>query len=496
MSSVKLYTGLSQRLVLTPQLKQRIDMLAMTKVELLETISQELQENPVLEEVTEIIPDVELELTRTEDDRFAAEVHELSDEPVESHSAEERAAEDPFDQIDFGSFFQDYLDPAPRTSEREPYEEEGSLLEKLTPARESLYDHLMWQLRLVGLSDEELAVAEAIVGNINEDGYLDATLEEIAAMGPCPIEAVEKSLEIVQQLDPPGIGARNLQECLLLQLNEHEWQDQLAFRLVTEHLEDLQRNRLPDLAKTLNLPLEDILAEIELIRQLDPWPGRTYTAAEPQYIVPEASIVKIGDEYRLIFNDEGVPRLRISPTYRRMLEGNTVPKEARDFVREKFRGAVELLKNIEHRKRAIYRVCEAIVRRQREFLDHGIEHLKPMLLKDIAEELSLSLSTVSRVVNNKYVETPQGITELRRFFTEGMMREDGQAISTRVIKLRIRKLIEQESGQKPLTDDDIVNVLEREGIRLSRRTVTKYRKQMNLPSSRARHTASFGGEHV
>jgi RNA polymerase sigma-54 factor len=461
----------------------------MTSVELLETISQELQENPVLEEITDRAPDPERALSSTEEDRFAPEPHPTTEEPMEVHSPEIPTTDDPFDAIDFGSFFQDYLDPAPRTIEREPQDEEGSLLEKLTPTRVSLYDHLVWQLWSVGLSDDDLAIAEAIIGNINEDGYLDATLAEIAAMGPWPMDAVEKALTVVQQLDPPGIGARNLQECLLIQLRDCGWECRLAYQLVSEHVEELQKNRLPELARTLDLSLEAVNAEVEMIRQLDPRPGRNYAANDTHYIVPEASIVKIGEEFRLVFNDDGMPHLRISPTYRRMLEGNTVSKEARDFVREKFRGAIELLKNIEHRKRAIYRVCEAIVRRQRAFLDHGIEHLKPMLLKDIAEELSLSLSTISRVVNNKYVETPQGIIELRRFFTEGMTREDGEAISTHVVKLRIKRMIEQEINDRPLTDDDIVARLEREGIRLSRRTVTKYRKQMNLPSSRSRHTS-------
>ncbi|MBI3951377.1 MAG: RNA polymerase factor sigma-54 [Acidobacteria bacterium] len=486
MPSVKLHTTLSQRLILTPQLKQRIDMLAMTRIELLDAINQELQENPVLEEVIEPISDAKQSLANTEQEEFTIQPREPDQEAAEPVAAETATSGDPFDQIDFGSFFQDYLDPAPRTTQSEVYEDEPSLLEKLTPERTNLYGHLLWQLTMVGLSEEEFEIAEAIVGNLNEDGYLDATIEEIAALGPWPPEAVEKALTVVQSLDPPGVGARNLSECLLLQLKERGWGESLAAKLVTEHLEDLQPRRLPELAKKLGLPVEALAAEIEKIHQLDPRPGRNYSSTEPQYIVPEVSIVKIGDEYRLIFNDDEVPRLRISPTYRRMLEGTDVSKEVRDFVRERFRGALELLKNIEHRKRAIYRVCEAVVRRQRDFLDFGPEYLKPMLLKDIAEELQLSLSTISRVVNNKYVETPQGVMELRRFFTEGLTRDDGLEISTRVIKLRIKELIEREDPRNPLTDDDIVNILGRNGIRLSRRTVTKYRKLMGIASSRDR----------
>lgn len=489
MPSVKLHTTLSQRLILTPQLKQRIDMLAMTKVELLDVINHELQENPVLEEITEPVTDGQQMLANTDQEEFSLHPRDTELEKSEPVTPEPTANGDPFDQIDYGSFFQDYLDPGPRTTQGEVPEDEPSLIEKLTPEKTSLYDHLTWQLRLIGLSDEMLSIAEAIVGNLNEDGYLEATIEEIAAMGPWPVAQVEAALSVVQHLDPPGVGARDLRECLLLQLTEHGWGNDLAATLVAEHLEELHPRRLPDLAKKLGLPLDVVEAEMDKIHRLDPRPGRNYTATPTQYIMPEVSIVKIGDEYRLIFNDDEVPRLRISPTYRRMLEGNEVSKEVRDFVRERFRGALELLKNIEHRRRAIYRVCEAIVRRQRDFLDFGPEYLKPMLLKDIAEELNLSLSTISRVVNNKYVETPQGVMELRRFFTEGLTRDDGREISTRVIKLRIKELIEREDARNPLTDDDIVNILGRNGIRLSRRTVTKYRKLMGIESSRDRRAS-------
>ncbi|GBC80973.1 RNA polymerase sigma-54 factor [bacterium HR10] len=482
MPSVKIAPGLTQRLTLTPQLKQRIDLLAMTKLELLTLIRQELRENPVLEEAVEVVPSAEAALRNTE--REAREEAHGSSEPVEL----EPKPRDPFEEVDFEDFFQNYLDPAPRTTWAEPSpEEEVSLLEKLTPSRPSLYEALLEQLRVMAPSDDEVRqAAEAIIGCLNSDGYLEATLEEIKALGGWSDEVVERALALVQSLDPPGIGARDLRECLLLQLRARGWEDRLAARLVRDHLWDLHPHRLPELAERLGLPLQTVREELEVIRQLDPRPGRNLGAAPPMYIVPEASIVKVDDRYVILFNDEGLPHLRINPYYRRLLKSGQLPKEARDFVRERFRSAVELLRNIEHRRRAIYRVCEAIVRRQRDFLDYGPEYLKPMLLKDIAAELGLSLSTVSRIVSNKYIDTPQGLIELRRFFTEGVRKENGEQISTRVLKLRLQKLIEQEDPRAPLTDDDLVRLLEREGVRLSRRTVTKYRKQLGIPSSRDR----------
>ncbi len=482
----KLYTSLSQRLVLTPQLKQRIDMLAMTKMELVEAINRELQENPVLDETVEAAPPSDQSLMRTEDDVPAAPT---TIEAPASEPTTPEATADPFAEIDYGSFFQDYLDPGYRTSQSyEDREDEPSLLEKLTPNRTALADYLMeqWQF-LTPMAQDLRDIAEAIIGNLNEDGYLEATLEEIMSMGGWPIPSVEATLSVIQGMDPAGVGARDLRECLLIQLRRENQENRLAYRLVSEHLGDLhQRHRLPELAKSLGVTLETLLSEMEVIRSLEPCPGRNYAAVRPQYIAPEVAIVKVGAQYKIVFNDDGLPHLRLNSSYRRLLESNGLSKEARDFIKEKLRSAIELLKNVEHRKRAIYRVCEAMVRRQSEFLEMGMEHLRPMLLKDIAEELSLSLSTISRVVNHKYVETPQGIMELRRFFTEGTTRNDGEEISTRVIKLQIKRLIESEDPHAPLTDDDIVQVLDREGIKLSRRTITKYRKQMVIPSSRDR----------
>jgi RNA polymerase sigma-54 factor len=290
------------------------------------------------------------------------------------------------------------------------------------------------------------------------------------------------------QLDPTGCGARDVRECLLAQLEASGEGERLAAQLIREHsLADLQPHRLPALAKQLGLPLETLVAELERIRQLDPFPGRRYSSDETVLVTPEIFIEKRDDgEYEISFADDGGPRLRINQAYQRMLDRPETSKETKDFIREKTRSAIELLRNIEHRRQTIYKVVECIVRRQREFLDKGIEYLKPMMLKDVAEETGMHLSTVSRVVNRKYAHTPQGVIELRRFFTEGMTNEDGEEVSTRIIKLKIKKLIEEEDPHHPITDDQIVKILAKEGIKLSRRTVAKYRDQMNIPGSRER----------
>ncbi len=492
MPLIKVTQGLTQRLTLTPQLKQRIDLLTMTKLDLRTLLQQELRENPVLEEVVEEVPSAEAVLRNTERDALPETLRPSASEPPEI----EVGAKNSLEEVDLEDFFQNYLDPAPRTTWAEPPpEEDASLLEKLTPSRPSLYESLLEQLRLMPVQSEQIrACAEAIIGCLNSDGYLEATLPEIQALGGWSEETVERALELVQSLDPPGIGARDLRECLLLQLRARGWEDRLAARLVREHLADLHPARLPELAERLKIPLETLREELEVIRQLDPRPGRNLGSSPPVYILPEARIVKVDDRYVILFDEEGLPQLRINPYYRRLLRSERLPRETRDFLRDRMRSALELLRNLEHRRRAIHRVCEAIVRRQRDFLEYGPEHLKPMLLKDIAAELGLSLSTVSRIVSNKYIDTPQGLIELRRFFTEGVRKENGEQISTRVLKLRIQKLIEQEDPRSPLTDDDLARLLEREGVKLSRRTVTKYRKQLGIPSSRDRSLLFVGRE--
>jgi RNA polymerase sigma-54 factor len=496
----QLTTTLSQRLVLTPQMRQRIELLAMTKLELLNLISQELVANPLLEEVPsgEAPDDIALleeeiaSIDATAADYIAPNPEESAQQPAEEAApdpdqpeTENEPKADPFEEVDFGSTFEEYLDPGYKTQEHEERNEVS--FENLLTRPPSLYEHLSWQLRMTEVPKDVLAAGEAIIGNLDENtGFLDATLEEIAAMGPWPIETVQEALRIVQRLDPVGVAARDARESLLIQLEYYGYGQRLAYNLVLDHFESLQPHKLPELAKNLGITLEELLEEIQIIKKMDPKPGRKYSSEGAQPIIPEVTIEKVGDEYIIRFEDDGLPQLRINRTYRQMLEAKDTSKETRDYIRERFRSAVDLLKNIEHRRQTIYKVCRSIVERQREFLDRGIEYLKPMMLKDVAEDIGMHLSTVSRVVNRKYVNTPQGVYELRRFFTEGMKSENGQDVSTSVIKLKIKRMIEAEDPHNPITDDEIARRLAKEGVKLSRRTVAKYREQMRIPGSRDR----------
>ncbi|HSB10817.1 MAG TPA: RNA polymerase factor sigma-54 [Blastocatellia bacterium] len=517
-----LSTSLSQRLVLTPQMRQRIELLAMTKLELADMVQTELSANPVLDEVApgEGVDDnspLEDEITAVDattadlktsdaqpttesvtdmpapDGRLteaASQVDTLEpagsaeSNPVDGESEPDRER-DSFQEVDFGSTFEEYLDPGYKTHEYEAKDDVS--FENMLTRRESLYEQLIWQLHMTECSDEVRAAGEAIIGNLDENtGFLDATVEEIASMGPWDVEIVEQALRVVQRLDPIGCAARDVRESLMVQLDYHGWGDRLAAQMVRDHLESLQTHKLPELAKTLGVPVEQLIDEMEIIKKLDPKPGRKYSSEEAQPVVPEVTIEKIGDDYMIRFEDDGMPHLRINRTYRQMMESKDSSKETRDYIKERFRSAVDLLKNIEHRRQTIYRVCQSIVDRQRDFLDHGIEQLRPMMLKDVAEDIGMHLSTVSRVVNRKYVNTPQGVYELRRFFTEGMRSDTGEDVSTRVLKLKIKKMIEAEDPHRPITDDEIAKRLARDGVKMSRRTVAKYRDQMRIPGSRER----------
>ncbi|HKV32966.1 MAG TPA: RNA polymerase factor sigma-54 [Pyrinomonadaceae bacterium] len=528
--SLKLTTSLSQRLVLTPQLRQRIEMLQMTSLELTDLIQQQLLENPVLEEVPsqeevrELAEKVLDHLASNDsassfeepggegeplvissngsgDADVVANIPQAADGEVGEaiaageHTEEgggddggvDEAQRDAFEEIDFGREFQDYLDPGYKTQEIE-YKEDAPTFEQFLTRPPSLAEHLEWQVNMTTIEPQVADAAVTVIGNLDADGRLNATNEEMAAMEKCSEEVIEQARQAVMRLDPVGCGARDVKECLLVQLEVRGESERLAVRLISDHLNDLQQHRLPHLSKQIGIDVESLLEELQFIRLLDPYPGRRYSSEEPILISPEIYIEKLDEndeEYIIYFADDGSPRLRVSQQYQNMLSQG-VSNETKSFIREKMRSAVDLLRNIEHRRQTIYKVVESIVRRQKDFLDHGVQHIKPMMLKDIAEDIGMHLSTVSRVVNRKYAHTPQGVIELRRFFTEGMLNEDGEEVSTRIIKLQIKKLIEEEDSHNPITDDQVVKILAKDGIKLSRRTVAKYRDQMSIPGSRER----------
>ena len=521
MSSLRLTQKLAQRMVLTPQLRQRIEMLQMTTMELSELIQNELVANPVLEEVftdEEFQEFSEKILDQNADG--APETHENGhdkdfefsgglDNPGENFNKEQTSENsydepggvdfeseteaptaeksDPFEEVDFGREFQDYLDPGYKTQEIE-FKEDAPSFDQFLSRSENLTEHLEWQLNMQQISDRIETVGVCVIGNLNEDGRLTTTNEEIAEMCDCSLDTVERARQIVMRLEPVGCGVRDVRECLLVQLEANGEGESLATELVRDHLEDLQPHRLQHLSKQTGKDLQVLNEEINKIRILDPYPGRRYSSDEPIYVSPEVYIEKIEGDYIVYFTDDGSPRLRISSTYQKMLGQENTTKEEKDFIKDKVRSAVDLLRNIEHRRQTIYRVVECIVDRQIEFLDKGVQFIKPMMLKDVAEDIGMHLSTISRVVNRKYAHTPQGVIELRRFFSEGMLNEDGEEVSTRILKLRIKKMVEEEDKRKPMTDDQIAKILLKEGNKLSRRTVAKYRDQMQIPGSRERKT--------
>jgi RNA polymerase sigma-54 factor len=519
MASLRLTQKLAQRMILTPQLRQRIEMLQMTTVELSELIQQEMVENPVLEEVMtdeefqEISEKILDQNSSGQDDTYENGHDKDFDVSTDLEQAENYIAEkpgengfeennnqdfeggedyseeksDPFEEVDYGREFQDYLDPGYKTQEIE-FKDDAPSFDQFLSRSQSLTEHLEWQLNLLQISDKLEEIAVCVVGNLNEDGRLTTSNEEIAEMCGCSLEMVEKARQIVMRLEPVGCGVRDVKECLYVQLEANGEGNSLAAELVQNHLEDLQPHRLQHLAKHTGIDLHLLNEEINKIRRLDPYPGRRYSSEEPIYVAPEVYIEKVEDDYVIYFTDDGSPRLRISSTYKKLVDQEGTTKETKDFIKDKVRSAVDLLRNIEHRRQTIYRVVECIVQRQREFLEHGVQHIKPMMLKDVAEDIGMHLSTISRVVNRKYAHTPQGVIELRRFFSEGMLNEDGEEVSTRILKLRIKKMTEEEDSRKPLTDDQIAKILSKEGVKLSRRTVAKYRDQMQIPGSRERKT--------
>jgi len=596
----------SQRQILTPGLVQMVSVLALNKLELKDMINAEIVENPVLEELEDSVPLLD-QATGREEERAAAAAAETVPEK-----------KDPFDEIDFGSYFQDYLDPGYK-SRAEMEEIERPSFEAFLSKAPNLTDHLMWQLGSLSLSPPVREAAETVVGNLNEDGYLLGTDEELlgleqasfeiipeekvrggtkAALGnpalanpdlvgpdseggvipdlagasafdylsnysaqnsleavsadaifpgvlvpaidihaaagatqvgatqtgtatapaqeaPAPAKApfqhefrvnfnreqLYEAIAVVQQLDPPGVGARDLRECLLAQIHalqqirgQHKDEDFAAHaqlltdaeNVVDQHLHAMQLKNYKEIARALGRPADAITQVLELIRTLDPRPGLRYNAVNARLIEPDVAFVKQGDEWLVLFNDDDVPQLRLNPGYKKLMNRDEAERDVRNYVKERYKSAIQLIKNIEQRKQTILKVCLSILERQHEFLDLGIDMLKPMMIKEVAEEIGVHPSTVSRAVANKYVHTPQGVFELRYFFSESVQGPEGGGTSLLILKRRVKKLIEDEDPAKPLTDDQITAILQGQGIQVTRRTVAKYREDMKIPSTHQR----------
>jgi RNA polymerase sigma-54 factor len=476
-SRLGLNLKVAQRQILTPGLVQMVSVLALNRIELREMITQEVTANPVLEELQDDAPSFE-ELTQKTD----TEKPLATPADGEIHAGENH---DSFQEIDFGSFFDDYLDPGFKSPATAEISEKPSF-ENFLSKPSSLADHLEWQLNLSMCSDEVREAGVSIIGNLNEDGYLTASLEEIASTGGHVPADVEKALKLIQEFDPLGVAARDLSECLLIQLRMLAPDNNLAPRIITEHLKQLENKQYKEIARSLDRPVPLVERAVELIRKLDPRPGQRYNSTQPHLIEPDVAIIKTSDGYRVVVNEDGLPQLRLSRHYRRMLEGDGTTRDVRNYVKERFSSAIQLIRNIEQRKQTIIRVCEAIVRRQGEFLDHGIDYLKPMMIKDVAEEVGVHPSTVSRAVAHKYAHTPQGVYELRYFFSEAVQGPSGSETSLVNLKRLVKKMIEEENPAQPLTDEHITTRLREQGICVTRRTVAKYREDMRIPSTHQR----------
>ncbi len=466
--------SLSQQLIMTPQLQQAIKLLQLSRLELLETIYQELETNPVLEDQS--LGELDQEVVDAEDkeeDDLAPP--DLPDVTVETP---------PQDQVDWESYLSEY-----NTGWAETQYEERELpqFDNIVSSRTNLTSHLMWQLNMSHLDEEQREIGTHIIGNINSDGYLEISVEELAKATGHPVEKVEEVLGLIQEFDPVGVAARDTRECLLIQIKFQNLQGTLVEKIVRDHLQDLEHKRYDKIARALGVNMEEIQRAVSIIQGLEPKPGRSYSDEETIYISPDIYVFKVGDDYEILLNEDGLPKLRINPYYKDVLtRQKTVPESVRAYIQEKLKSAAWLIRSIHQRQRTIYRVTESIVKFQREFLDKGITHLKPLVLRDVAEDIQMHESTISRVTTNKYVYTPQGLFELKFFFNSAISSMDGGTVASESVKEHIRNIIKMENKAKPYSDQEIADILKKLNIDVARRTVAKYRESMGILPSRKR----------
>lgn len=457
-----------QKLLMTPNLQMAIKLLQLTKLDLVQVVRQELVENPLLEEV-------------------AVEASSATDElPADTPEAEPSQEDQHLSEIDWSQYFGDDDNNRELHSNFE-HKEVTPSWENTLAKSPSLQEHLSWQLRLATQTPEEQKIGETIIGNIDDNGYLKASIEEVAEVVCADNQAVSKVLKLIQSLEPTGVAARDLEECLLLQVQGQDEKAQLVRQIIKHHLSNLEKKKYPAVATDLKIPLQKVVELAQVISTYDPKPGRQFNAEQARYVLPDVFVYKLEDEYVIVVNDEGIPRLRISNLYKQILKkGSDAPRDTRKYIEDKFRSALWLIKSIHQRQSTLYKVTESIVKFQRDFFDNGIPGLRPLTLKDVASDISMHESTVSRVTTNKYVQSPRGIFELKYFFHSGLETHTGHSMSSVRIKDMMKRIITAEDKIHPLTDIQIQNILKQQGISIARRTITKYREALNITSASRR----------
>jgi RNA polymerase sigma-54 factor len=477
---MRLVQRLSQRVVMTPLLQQAIQLLQLSTLELKEVVEQELRENPLLEEVQTDAPEPNAELQEPEGADPGPPPNEAP--PKEQSTVDgERSDDLPFDMTQ--ALFDQPEERTPVSTE----ERDDLPFENLGRTETSLTDHLVEQLRMATDDPILVAIGESIIGNLDEDGYLRAETAEIAEQLGRPVDEVDKVLILVQGFDPSGVAARSIQECLLLQLRADSEPDPVSVEIVEKHMEDLERRRYAEIARALKLPLDRIMESVEEIQGLEPKPGRRFLVVDSRYIAPDVTLQKVGDDYVVVLNEEGIPRLRVNSLYRSLLRGSA--GEDKQFVEQKLRSALWLIKSVEQRQRTLRKVATSLVKFQRDFFDRGLPYLKPLALRDVGEDIGMHESTISRVTTNKYIQTPQGLYELKWFFHSGIASTNGDVVSSVSVKKTIQDLVAGEDPGKPYSDQDIAKTLHAKGLTIARRTVAKYREELGILPSHQRRMA-------
>ncbi|MBU1712588.1 MAG: RNA polymerase factor sigma-54 [Proteobacteria bacterium] len=465
---------LSQQLVMTPQLQMAIKLLQLSRLELLDTVRQELDSNPMLEEVQDSVSN-----------ELLTEPAEILRQPDDSLTKEVKIEEKIHDAFDWNNYIDEYNAPGKINFEAE--KKETPSYEAFISRTESLNDHLLWQLLMTGPSKEEEDIGSLIIGNLNSAGYLDVSVEDISKISGSSAEKVEKVLSTIQTFDPSGVCARNLSECLLIQAKQLGLHGTLVTDIIQNHLNYLENNNFRAIAKVLKADMREVEVAVNIIMGLEPKPGRKFSDEEPQYITPDIYVYKVENNFVVVLNDDGMPKLRVSSYYKKnMGRGGKIPNDARDYIQEKMRSATWLIKSIHQRQKTIFKVMESILKFQREFFENGISFLKPMVLRDIAQDIEMHESTISRVTTNKYAFTPQGIFELKYFFNSSINRTTGESLASASVQDMIKRLIKNEDPQKPYSDDKIADILLNSNVNIARRTVAKYRDVLKILSSNKR----------